>query len=502
MSVSNLAAEQLLALAISGNTVEFKNKFLKLFCRLTSKEIDSIVQKISSLCQKNLASLYGVAISFSQSSFYDQALIFFNEISILDPKKPEILYQKSLCHFKNFQVPEAIENIRQAINYSDLPPSTYYLDLGNFYHSIGELNLALDNFHEYIKLSDKPAIGHHAVSSIVKYKTIENQHLKEMSDFFLNVDEENDEKMFISYALSKAYDDIGDNARSFYYLNIANDIKRKKINFSIPIVKSQFNMIKEIFNDAGIINIINKSNKNNNYKPIFIVGMPRSGTTLVEQIISSHSQVKSTGESMILPTIIKQFFPESDVRKFKNSVLTINDQTIENFHNDYLHMAFLKGGKKVLTDKLPFNFIFIGFIKLFLPEAKIIHCQRNKYAICTSILKNYFDNNLLGFAYDQNELGQYYNLYNDLMSFWKFKFSSSLYNIEYENLVNNFDFESKNLIKFCELEWEDNCKDFYKNSNPVVTVSSTQIRQNVYTSSVDSWEQYLPFINKLIKIIN
>jgi tetratricopeptide (TPR) repeat protein len=502
MNTIKLVAEELLQLAIHAEIREFKTRFVVFSNKLNLAERQVLLQRLSSLCKKDLATLYWLATSFAQSNLDEEAIFFFEEITSIDPDKPEILYQKSISFFRLFQVEKAITCILRAIDLSKNVPEDYYFNLGNFYHSIGELQKAQDNFEHFIQLKKDSGIGHQALSSIIKYKDPNNQHLKSMNELFLASDHNDDDKMFLSYALSKAFDDLKDTARSFYFLEIANTIKRKKVKFSISTVQSQFNAIKKIFSNPKIIDLVSKARADSNCKPIFIVGMPRSGTTLVEQIISSHSKVKSTGESMILPGLIKKHFPETDLNKFEHSVLQVTDQKIKNFKDDYLQAAFSKFDERLLTDKLPFNFIFIGFVKLFLPQAKIIHCSRNKYATCLSILKNYFDNDLLGFAYDQTELAQYYKLYYEMMNFWDSKFPNSFFTVEYERLIGNFDETTKKLIDYCDLEWEDSCKKFYKNSNPVVTVSTTQVRQNIYNTSVDSWKEYSPLISRMIKELN
>jgi hypothetical protein len=229
--------------------------------------------------------------------------------------------------------------------------------------------------------------------------------------------------------------------------------------------------------------------------------MPRSGTTLIEQIISSHPDVVSGGELFYLQKYIKKYFPDKEPNLFKSSVLEkledFGPRIAENYNEEILKIS----KNKLVTDKLPFNFIFIGLIKSIFKDVKIIHCKRSPMETCFSIYKNYFPFDELGFAYDQNELGEYYNLYSDLMLHWKNLYKNEIYEIEYENLINNNETEIKNLIDYCDLEWNEKCLNFYQNKNVVKTLSTNQVRQPIYNTSLNSWKKYEKYLEPLNEIL-
>ena len=153
-------------------------------------------------------------------------------------------------------------------------------------------------------------------------------------------------------------------------------------------------------------------------------------------------------------------------------------------------MKELSDNSERTTDKLPTNFLSVGFIKLILPKSKIIHCHRNPKDNCVSIFKHHFTSGKVNFAYDMNEIVQYYNLYKDLMDYWNNLLPGHVYNIKYENLINNTETEIRNLLKNCDLEWNDQCLKFYNNKRVIKTASDIQARNKIYTSSVDSWKNY------------
>ena len=259
-----------------------------------------------------------------------------------------------------------------------------------------------------------------------------------------------------------------------------------------------FEVIKEIFKDISF----KYKGKNEIDNPIFILGMPRSGTSLVEQIISSHSEVFGAGELPILSNIIKENFIIQNVLSKDNLEKVVNDQqkiiTLSNKYKNFINNFDIK--EKFITDKAPLNFRWIGFIKILFPNSKIIHCTRDPQNNCLSMYKNLFEGGL-NFTYDQSDLVKYYKAYQDLMNFWKSLFKDSIYEIQYENLINNNSSEIKNIIKYCNLKWEENCLSFYKNTTPIKTMSTAQARKPIYKTSIkafDKFKDYFTYLNNYL----
>ena len=244
----------------------------------------------------------------------------------------------------------------------------------------------------------------------------------------------------------------------------------------------------------------NKNSSNLSKTPIFIVGMPRSGTTLVEQIISSHPDVFGGDELNELPTLIndnllKNKDEDISIDNFiydKNKLLGVARKYIDYLKN-------LSNNSKKVTDKLPINFKWIGLIKMILPNSTVIHCIRNPRDNCLSIFKNYFVNTKLNFAYNLEEICGFYNLYSDLMTYWKNTLPKFVFDIKYEKIIDNPEHEIRNLLKVCNLSWNDNCLKFYNNKRPIKTVSNVQARKKIYKSSIDSWKNYEKYLGKFFK---
>jgi hypothetical protein len=215
--------------------------------------------------------------------------------------------------------------------------------------------------------------------------------------------------------------------------------------------------------------------------------MPRSGTTLVEQIISSHSKVIGLGE---LPFVLQFGYP------ITTGLLECNEKSLSKFRNDYLEkLESLRDKNLIVTDKMPQNFLYAGLITACFPEAKILHVKRDPSAVCWANYKQWFKSENLGYSYSIKDIVEYYKLYKDLMEFWNNVFKNKIYEVDYETLTINPEDEIKKLIKYLELRWEEVCLSPEKNERNVLTASNIQIRNKIFKDSSQKWKKYKPFLN-------
>ena len=278
------------------------------------------------------------------------------------------------------------------------------------------------------------------------------------------------------------------------YLVQGNKIKKRLIDYNVCEEINLFNDIKNKFDQSEI----DTSEVCEKKEIIFILGMPRSGTSLVEQIISSHSDVFGGGELPILSNIIKNNFIK-DNKSLKDDVLEIiEDPGLKrDLKSEYIN--FIKNFKfkeKYITDKAPLNFRWIGFIKILFPNAKIIHCSRDAKNNCLSMFKNLFEGGL-NFTYDQEDLVKYYKSYLNLIKFWKLKYPNTIFDVKYENLISYNTEEIKKIIKFCDLKWDENCLSFHKNKTPIKTMSTAQARQPIYKTSLNAFDKFKDYLTIL-----
>ena len=226
--------------------------------------------------------------------------------------------------------------------------------------------------------------------------------------------------------------------------------------------------------------------------------MPRSGTTLVEQILASHSQIYGAGEREVLNRIVIPTL--GNINKDHFSKLTRD--IIRDIRNRYLdELDSLGDDEPRITDKMPQNFRWTGFILTAMPEAKVINLQRDPVATCWSVFKHYFSNKGIGYAYDLVDVAGYYKLYINLMDFWRGRFPNQLYDLNYEALTENQEEETRKLLKYCGLGWENQCLEFHKTKRSVKTSSSVQVRQAMYKGSSGAWRKYETHLQPMLQVL-
>ena len=282
------------------------------------------------------------------------------------------------------------------------------------------------------------------------------------------------------------YDDIGDIDKSFSCLTKGNSLRKQLLNYSIDKDKSIFSKLK-ITQPYLFKTLLDVKADSIEATPIFILGMPRSGTTLVEQIISSHSEVLGAGELNHVSLLGLNLLMDPKA---------INSAAISEFRNKYLlELSKVADGKPFVTDKMPQNFCFIPLIYAAFPEAKIVHVERNAAATCWSNFKQYFVSNSLGYCYDLKDVVEYYKLYKDLMKLWQSQYGDRIYNLNYESLTTDQENQTRKLIEHLDLNWEDACLSPQENKRSVRTASNQQVRQKVYQGSSEAWRKYEPYLN-------
>ena len=281
--------------------------------------------------------------------------------------------------------------------------------------------------------------------------------------------------------------------RAFDYYARGNELKRTTFAFDIAEEEAMTNRIIETFNKACLKGRADKGSTTE--APIFITGLPRSGTTLIEQILASHSAVHGAGERPELLRLVRGIdqFPEAAKELGPDKLALLGKTYIE-------EMRRLAPKAAHVADKLPHNFRHIGLIHLALPKAKILHCVRNPIDTCLSCYKTLFDGEL-NFAYDLDELGQYYKLYERLMNHWRAMLPGQVLDVSYEELVANQEFLSRQILDFCELPWETSCLNFYRTDRRIQTPSMVQVRQPIYTEAVRRWRKYEHRITPLIETL-
>jgi hypothetical protein len=307
---------------------------------------------------------------------------------------------------------------------------------------------------------------------------------------------------YLHFALGKCYDDIGEYSKAFEHFEKGCKLKRSTLTYSTEDQIQQINRIIKCFTNEKIDAL--RQSANHLAVPIFILGMPRSGTTLIEQIIASHPNVHGAGELIHLSQITsRKINTPQGLFTYPENINHLKPEGLHAIADEYLAclQAYAPGASHI-TDKMPGNFVLIGLIHSLFPNAKIIHVERNPIDTCLSCYTKRFSHGQ-AFSFDLKELGFYYASYQHLMSHWrKVLPANSWLDICYEDVVMNLETEAKRLIAYCDLEWNSDCLTFYRTKRHVRTASYTQIRNPIYTSSVDRWRRFENELKPLIQALN
>ena len=305
------------------------------------------------------------------------------------------------------------------------------------------------------------------------------------------------DKLLMHFALGKAYLDVGESEKAFAHLNLGNQMKRASFSFNINTTAQWLNQIKTVFTRDYIEQGLSQAPRVALDAPIFIIGMPRSGTSLIEQILASHPAVHGSGELKYVQRIADGF------GGYPNTNPPLNSAHTAVLGAEYLKkIAPLSQGRTFVVDKMPANFLHVGLIHMMLPHARIICCQRNPIDTCLSLYSKLFGDEQL-FAYDLSELGQFHLEYESLTDHWRKVIPASHFiDVQYESVVENIESEARRLLDFLGLTWDSACLDFYKTKRTVKTASTNQVRQPVYKSSSGRWRKHAAQLQPLLKALN
>jgi hypothetical protein len=292
---------------------------------------------------------------------------------------------------------------------------------------------------------------------------------------------------YLHFALGKCYDDINEHSTAFKHYQQGCQLKRGRINYNADDQTRFFDNLINIF-DKSMFKSLRQFANTSDF-PIFVLGMPRSGTTLTEQIIASHPNVFGAGElhHFIEYSNISVNTPSGSVF-YPDNLKLLSDEQLSKIGTQYVErLRKYSADAEHVTDKMPGNFANLGLIHALLPNAKIIHIERNAFDNCLSCYTRLFQHGQ-NFTYDLTELGRYYADYRRLMQHWRKVLPKDAFlDVSYEELVADTETQARRIIDYCGLEWDANCLEFHKMERQVRTASVTQVRQPIYKTSLERW---------------
>lgn len=427
----------------------------------------SYLHKLNKTINKNALTLDTIGVAYSKIGLHQEAIIYFKQAVKLSPNN-----------------------------------ATFQFNLGASLKFTGHFEEARTAYKNTIAISPNYYKAYNALSSLGNI-TPETNQLERLTHLYKQLTSPED-KLYISHALAREYEALGLYKQSFDALIPAKKEKLATLNYTLENDREMFKSIQSAFSQQHVCQQ-KKSHKSNNSDAIFVVGMPRTGTTLVERLISQHRDVTSAGELQNFGLLFKQMSKTSSNRVIDPETIAASqkiDFTL--LGQEYINSTkALTANTVKFVDKMPLNVLYAGFIIKALPNCKIICLDRNPLDTVVSNFKQLFTINqsYYNYSYSLEWSAEFYLLFNQLMHFWQDKFPDNFLIVNYEKLVNSPSEEAQKIFKFCDLDWQEEYLNIHQNSSPVATASAVQVRQPINNNSVNQWRKFESYLDKVKTIL-
>ncbi|WP_244423159.1 sulfotransferase [Bradyrhizobium sp. ORS 375] len=425
--------------------------------------------------------------ALESSGRHEEALSHYHEALRLRPDYA-VAHRNRADSLRNVQrYDEAITGYQAALEH-DPRDTTTMNHLAIVLTIVGRLDEARRTYEAALAVNPR-SIGTHLNYGIVKPFTIDDQRWAPLLELAASSETlSEDARIALHFTLGRAYADIKDGERSLVHLNAGNGLERRRINYDENQSLRQIERIRAVFSKEVLQ--ARAGHGDASRAPVFIIGMPRSGTSLVEQILASHPAVHGAGEVNYFAAAVA-LFTDRARGDFPEMLAKLSDADITSLAKAYLQrFTDLPANAERIVDKMPSNFLFAGLIHLALPNARIIHVRRNPIDTCLSCYTQLFAEPQ-PFAYDLAELGRYFRAYDALMSHWRAVLPQGvMLEVSYEDMVREFEPHARKIVAHCGLDWDDACLSFHENERPVNTASLVQVRKPLFSGSVGRWRMY------------
>jgi tetratricopeptide (TPR) repeat protein len=427
----------------------------------------------------------------------DEAIAAYRRAITLKPSYAEAHCNLGRALHDQGKSQEAIDALRNGLLLNGSSAEAHN-SLGLVLRAVGKLSEGHAAVVEAIRLAPFSAKYRRHLSEMIRFRN-GDKHLLELERLLGEADTlALGERTDLHFALGKAYDDVSRHAEAAQQWLQGNALKRREVSYDAAAMDEGFERIRNVFAQDWLQ--IRQGAGHPSAVPVFIIGMPRSGTTLVEQILASHHQVFGSGEMKYFADAVRGVEAGRDAL-YPEVASTMRESDFADLGRRYLteSLRLARPGALHVTDKMPSNFLFAGLIHLSLPNAPIIHTVRDPVDTCLSCFSKLFTGEL-NYTYDLAELGRYYRQYQLLMAHWKRVLPAGrILDVSYEDLVEDVEGQARRIVAHCGLGWDARCLSFQENDRPVRTASATQVRQPVYKSSVGRWRPYRAFLAPLLQ---
>ena len=451
-------------------------------------------RQAATLDPHHLESVFNLGNLLAEDDRFEDAIAAYEKALVLHPELPQIHNNLGNALASAGRLDEAESALRMSLSLAPDNPDTW-VNLANVLLVGGSQQAAIEATDRALALQPGHAAAWFARSEMKTYEAgdVEIDQLRAAA--YLTPNRPVAEHINLQFALGKALMDAGDVDEAFIHVAGANRLKRAGLTYDVQEDVKAFKTMAQVFDRAFLDRFAGVGEPTD--APIFILGMPRSGTTLVEQILASHPAVFGAGELDALMNIVSAVVgSDLNLETVARRLARLTGTDFKALGKRYLSAVSSDGAR--FTDKMPANFRLVGLINIILPGARIIHCVRDPIDTCWSCYTKHFSSEP-PFTYDLRELGTYYRAYERLMTHWREVIPPDRFvQTRYETLVETLEPEARRLAAFCELPWDDAMLDFHRHSRPVRTASASQVRRPIYRSSLERWRPYERHLRPLI----
>jgi tetratricopeptide (TPR) repeat protein len=486
------------ALALKPQRPAFLNNLaLALIPQQRFDEALALLSRSAHLDPSDVQTFVFLASLLSKRKLYDKAKVACERALALLPDHPEALNVMGCIACEQGHAEEAVLYHRKAV---ELVPTLAHAhnNLANALKELGRMDEARAAYTAALTSDPQLASAHLGLADLRKFAAGDPvlaamERLAGMTDT-LDVQEQ----MQLHFALGKAYADLELHERSLHHLLQANGMNRRQVDYDEKAMLGLFDRIRAVFTSELMRS--KQGTGDPSSVPVLIVGMPRSGTTLIEQILASHPQVFGAGELHDLPEVIAAHCDlAAPPASYPESVPDMPREVLERIGAAYAARLRRRApAAERITDKMPANFFHLGLLHLALPNARIIHARRNPFDTCLSCFGRLFGDEQQ-FSYDLGELGRYYRSYESLMAHWRAVLPpGAVLDVHYEQVVADLEQQARRIVAHCGLEWDNACLRFYETKRLVHTSSASQVRQPIYGNAVGRWLPYRQWLGALL----